>query len=474
MSERTVLVLGPGGCGVGKTAAWLAGRPGCGRGGGPETLAWAGEADRLRRRLDRDRDGPAAVAVDPCPPALPYLADVLTNRPEVVALILGRPAPEAAAALLAEQDAYCPLPVNHFSADPADTGARCPVYSRCYPSFGVRDRRAGAELYVRRYAELAADLARRFPSRVTLADGAELANSAAERRRALAALGLDPGAAGSDFAFDPRDPPRPPARRPPAPAASDDPLDPARCVVLVPYNTQIVPHCEEGLRALRDRGYVVRRVAGFAAIDQGRNQIATDALLDGFAETMWVDADVGFDPAAVDALRKHAQPLVGGIYPQKGRRTLATHLLPGTGAVTFGAGGGLTEVLYSATGFLHVRREVYAATRDALALPVCNERFGKPTVPWFQPAVIPSGAGDWYLAEDYAFCDRAKRAGFRVWADTSLRLWHYGSYGYGWEDAGRAPERFEDFTLNLAGDRRPGPGRPGPGRPGPGRPGPGR
>jgi hypothetical protein len=119
--------------------------------------------------------------------------------------------------------------------------------------------------------------------------------------------------------------------------------------------------------------------------------------------------------------------------------------------VQFGRGGGLIEALYAATGFLHVRREVYTRTRDALALPVCNERFGKPTIPWFQPAVRPDGAGEWYLAEDYAFCDRAKRAGLTAWADTRLRLWHYGTYAYGWEDAGRAPERFDDFTLNLGG-----------------------
>ena len=204
----------------------------------------------------------------------------------------------------------------------------------------------------------------------------------------------------------------------------------------------------------------MRRVAGFAAIDQGRNQIASDALLDGFSETMWVDADVGFDPAAVDALRSHGRPITSGVYPQKGKRSLASHVVPGTSSLKFGKGGGLTELLYAATGFLHVRREVYAATRDELSLPVCNERFGKPTVPWFQPAVRPDGAGEWYMAEDYAFCDRARRTGFEIWADTSIRLWHYGTYGYGWEDAGRAPERFADFTLDLrrsGGDR----GRPG-------------
>ena len=38
-----------------------------------------------------------------------------------------------------------------------------------------------------------------------------------------------------------------------------------------------------------------------------------------------------------------------------------------------------------------------------------------------------------------------------AWADTSLRLWRYGTYGYGWKDAGRPPERIEDFQLDLGG-----------------------
>ena len=57
-------------------------------------------------------------------------------------------------------------------------------------------------------------------------------------------------------------------------------------------------------KALERRGYVVRRVVGFSAIDQGRNQLATDAMAEGFEETMWIDSDVGFEPEAVDALRR--------------------------------------------------------------------------------------------------------------------------------------------------------------------------
>src|SRR5262245_24962846 len=100
------------------------------------------------------------------------------------------------------------------------------------------------------------------------------------------------------------------------------------CLILIPLFGQIAPRCEEGLRELERRGYAVRRVRGFSAVDQGRNQMASDALHSGIAETMWIDPDIGFDADDVEKLRSHGLPLVCGIYPQTTGRSLACHLLP--------------------------------------------------------------------------------------------------------------------------------------------------
>lgn len=227
-------------------------------------------------------------------------------------------------------------------------------------------------------------------------------------------------------------------------------LDPARCVVLVPVGGSIVPQCEVALAELERRGYQVRRVRGYSAIDQGRNQMATDALADGFDETMWIDSDVGFDPDDIDKLRRHNVPIVCGIYPQKGKRVLACHVLPGTEKLIFGDDGGLAEILYAGTGFLLVRREAYESIQHKLQLPLCNERFGgRPMVPYFQPMSHPDETGHWYLAEDFAFCERARQAGFEIYADTSIRLMHYGNYGYSWEDAGLELERYRTFHFHT-------------------------
>ena len=228
-----------------------------------------------------------------------------------------------------------------------------------------------------------------------------------------------------------------------------DPLDPGRCVILVPYPGHIHPPCESGLRELERRGYTVRREGGIAAIDQARNHMATDVLLDGFEETMWIDSDVEFHPDSVDRLRGHGLPLVCGIYAKKGVRGFATHVLPGTPKIVFGQGGGLVEVLYPATGFLHIRRSVYLKVQQKHRLPLANERFGAPVIPFFQPLVHPIEDGYWYLAEDYAFAQRVRECGYKPAADTTIRLWHLGGYSYGWEDAGLERERTGSFTIHY-------------------------
>jgi hypothetical protein len=122
----------------------------------------------------------------------------------------------------------------------------------------------------------------------------------------------------------------------------------------------------------------------------------------------------------------------------------------------FGSRGGLIELLYCGFGFVHTRRVVYETMQRELRLPVCNQRFkGLPLTPYFAPLIVGEGEQAWYLAEDYSFCERARRCGFRIMADTSIRLWHVGTYRYGWEDAGRDVERFANYTFHITDDTTP-------------------
>lgn len=223
----------------------------------------------------------------------------------------------------------------------------------------------------------------------------------------------------------------------------------AACVILVPATRYIEPACERALRQLEALGYPVWRVYGYAAIDVARSHIATRALREGFDELMWIDADIAFDPPAIDRLRSHNLDLVAGLYAKKGAPSLACHLLPGEDRLMLGQQGGLAEVLYVAGGFLYTRRPLYDAIQRTAELPLCNDRDGDGLVPYFQPLIVSDPVGAIYLGEDYAFCERARRAGYKILADTTIRLFHLGTYGYGWEDAGTPQTRYSTYEFRI-------------------------
>jgi hypothetical protein len=54
-----------------------------------------------------------------------------------------------------------------------------------------------------------------------------------------------------------------------------------------------------------------------------------------------------------------------------------------------------------------------------------------------------------YLPDGYAFCERARLCGYRVQADSTLRLSRLASYAYSWEEAGTTPPRYARFDLHL-------------------------
>jgi len=392
---------------------------------------------------------------------LPHLREALAGESEVAVRVVGlrRDERKAVAGILRWTDATSASPTDHWRANPESPWSYHPIWSATFPNIkNSQDRESAVLQYVRDYEDQLIGLAEEFPETVRIFDAETSLGTTEGERSLLSFCDIDKplqhvtqrffGASMADI--DPVPPPVPNRTR--RPLISD--RDPRRCVILVPSNGSIVPQCEEALRALEQRGYDVWRVGGYAAIDQARNQMATDALLRGFEEMMWVDSDISFNPEDLERLRAHDLPIVCGLYPMKGRRALASHVSPGVQSLPFGKAGGLHEIRYAATGFLLVRRCVYHSVQSKLNLPVCNEQFERPTIPFFQPMVFPAEEGDWYLAEDYAFCERVRQCGFKIMADTTIRLWHHGSYGYGWEDAGIERPRFEAFDLDLRAAKR--------------------
>jgi glycosyltransferase involved in cell wall biosynthesis len=239
------------------------------------------------------------------------------------------------------------------------------------------------------------------------------------------------------------------------PKPSTQPPGRAKSVVLVPHLNGIEWACEQSLQKLETAGVKVIRSEGSSQIDLARNQLASDALHDGFEQILFIDADIGFEP--LDALRllARAEPVVAGVYAKKGRRELASRFADGITDVGFGgAAFGLVPLKYPATGFLRIKSAILRAMISELTLPLCNADWGRGFWPFFQPTTVPTASGGvHYLGEDWSFGHRLSRIGVTPLADTSIRLWHFGRHSYGWEDAGADRPRQSSYRYHLTAKR---------------------
>jgi hypothetical protein len=221
--------------------------------------------------------------------------------------------------------------------------------------------------------------------------------------------------------------------------------------VLVPHLNGIEFECEQGLRELEAAGVRVIRRGGCSAIDAARNDLLSEALHHGMESIMFIDADIGFDP--LDALRLLARPeeVVTAVYAKKGQREMASLFAQHIKQVQLGAHArGLYPLRFAAAGFLRMRAGVLRRMIDDLKLPLCNTHWGEGVWPFFQPMIVPHPEqGLHYLGEDWAFSHRLAEIGVTPLADTSIRLWHWGRYGFSWEDAGQDVSRFENYTYTL-------------------------
>lgn len=202
----------------------------------------------------------------------------------------------------------------------------------------------------------------------------------------------------------------------------------SKSVILVPVSNHIEPAVDESLRTLETMGFTVWRRYGWSAIDQGRCAIAQEALDAGFEYLFWIDADVAFFPYDVCKILSLNLPFVTAPYSVKGWPSLTTEFIDKD--IILGEKGGLYPIKYGATGFMCTHRSVYEGIAEKLNLNKVKIWGGQHIAyPFFFP-IIENGE---YLGEDFAFCKRAKEAGFDLLCDTRIRLSHVGKYSYSFQ-----------------------------------------
>ena len=222
-----------------------------------------------------------------------------------------------------------------------------------------------------------------------------------------------------------------------------------RRLAICPYHSFIEPACERGLAALEQRGWTVWRRPGSAAIDRERSRLATAALDEGYDALLWIDSDQDFEPEAADALDELGVPFVSALIARRGARDFACVFDDATERIGVGTAGSVVNVRYVGAGFALVRRVAFEAVEGHFALPRISDPAGA-IVPFYLPMVTevtPGRLG--YLGEDFAFCERLRRARVDVLVDTRLRIGHIGRYTYQWEDVLQPSVRLDGAELAI-------------------------
>ena len=186
-----------------------------------------------------------------------------------------------------------------------------------------------------------------------------------------------------------------------------------------------------------------------ALIDRSRGIEATRFLdnPDVGDVLLFVDSDILFRPDDAAKLVKECNEeygLIGGGYVTRSldKPHLALALFPNQ-TVHFSPESKPVEVMDISTGFMAIRRDVL----QAVANTVPRVRSGPNS---FYPVFLPFYTEDGrYLSEDWAFTQRARACGFKVWLDPSLYLVHMGYKGFTVVDAADGAMNYAEVPVGA-------------------------
>ncbi len=91
--------------------------------------------------------------------------------------------------------------------------------------------------------------------------------------------------------------------------------------------------------------------------------------------------------------------------------------------------GKLKDIEYLATGFMGISRKILNKIKDELKLPICNPNDWARCYPFFECGMWEAhkrekGGEALYISEDWEFCEKVRKVGGRIYADTSVQLGH--------------------------------------------------
>jgi hypothetical protein len=194
-------------------------------------------------------------------------------------------------------------------------------------------------------------------------------------------------------------------------------------------------------------------------ITRARNYLVDEFLrAEQFTHMLFIDADIHFDPRDVIALLALDKDIIGGPYPKKSIKWAAVkeaivknpdidagELEKVSGDFVFNPAPGTEkfsvvepiEVLEIGTGFMMIKREVFAQFRDAYPeLRYKPDHVGQANfdgsryIHAYFDTVIDHGKSDRYLSEDYMFCQWWRKIGGKIWLCPWMKTHHIGTYAF--------------------------------------------
>lgn len=202
-------------------------------------------------------------------------------------------------------------------------------------------------------------------------------------------------------------------------------------VGLPTYNGQIHHKTVAGLLqtahlcAKMQIGFSVDIIPHDAFIGKARSLIVQRFLKTDFQDLLFVDADVGFSAADVVKVCKNPADICMGLY-----RLKTADMKVRFPALMFDPverhpkDESLIKLQYGPAGFMRIRRHVLEAMIETWPDDwFTDDEHGKIY------DLFPFGRfGNYFMGEDIAFCERAKEAGFEIYAAQGLTLHHAGEH----------------------------------------------
>jgi hypothetical protein len=173
---------------------------------------------------------------------------------------------------------------------------------------------------------------------------------------------------------------------------------------------------------------------------RSRAELTAAFLQHGAEKMLFLDSDMQFTPEDVMRITSHDLPIVAGTYPKRRMRWDLVEKAIKDGDPRYACYGdytftvendkavinnGLLKVKHAPTGFMLIQRHVIEKVIGAYPeLQYHSKQYGKNVWAIYDNLIVDYT----YLSTDFSFCERARRCGFPVYVDLTLKLNHVGTH----------------------------------------------